>query len=203
MRTTIVDCLDELASLHTHPPLACGLRSVSMTRSTMSLQGQAEQPMMLRGLSVSSMVPDDPVPWPWTRAAGRVWFAAGWSGSKRSCTSAQPCSVLPGGHSGMAVWPFQGSGGLLLAALGVWRAGFAPLRPGAGRGRDQGPVARPRIFGYLARFRGGASAPPLHPSHAQNGKSRAPNVKCDQQKASTALQRPHRHAAVSTRQHAA
>ena len=163
MRTTIVDCLDELASLHTHPPLACGLRSISMTRSTMSLQGQAEQPMVLRGRSVSSMVPDAPVPWPWTRVAGRVWFAAGRLGSMRSRTSAQLCSMLPGGHGGMAVWPLQGSGSLLLAALDVWRAGFAPLRPGTRRGRDQGPVARLRIFGYLARFRGGASAPPLHP----------------------------------------
>ena len=58
MRTTIVHDLDELASLHTHTPLACGLRSVSMTKSTMSWQGQAEQPMMLRGRSVSSTVPD-------------------------------------------------------------------------------------------------------------------------------------------------
>ena len=119
MRTTIVRVLADLASLRTHPPFACGLRSISMTRSTMSWQGQAEQPMMLRGRSVSSMVPDAPVPWPWTRAAGRVWFAAGWSGSKRSRTSAQLCSMLPGGHGGMAVWPFQGSGGLLLAALGL------------------------------------------------------------------------------------
>ena len=73
----------------------------------MSLQGQAEQPMVLRGRSVSSMVPDAPVPWPWTRAAGRVWFAAGRLGSKRSRTSAQLCSMLPGGHRGMAVWPSQ------------------------------------------------------------------------------------------------
>ena len=62
MRTTIVHALGELASLHTHPPLACGLGSVSMTKSTMSLQGQAEQPMVLRGRSVSSMVPNAPVP---------------------------------------------------------------------------------------------------------------------------------------------
>ena len=58
MRTTIVRVLADLASLNTHPPFDCGLRSVSMTRSTMSLQGQAEQPMMLRGRSVSSTVPD-------------------------------------------------------------------------------------------------------------------------------------------------
>ena len=58
MRTTIVHALDELASLHTHPPFDCGLRSVSMTRSTMSLQGQAEQPMVLRGRSVSSTAPN-------------------------------------------------------------------------------------------------------------------------------------------------
>ena len=70
MRTTIVRVLADLASLNTHPPFDCGLRSVSMTKSTMSWQGQAEQPMMLRGRSVSSMVPDAPVPWPWTRAAG-------------------------------------------------------------------------------------------------------------------------------------
>ena len=77
MRTTIVRVLADLASLNTHPPFDCGLRSISMTRSTMSLQGQAEQPMMLRGLSVSSMVPDAPEhlrPWSWTRAVGRVWF---------------------------------------------------------------------------------------------------------------------------------
>ena len=66
MRTTIVRVLADLASLRTHPPFgfACGLRSISMTRSTMSWQGQAEQPMMLRGRSVSSMIPDAPVPWP-------------------------------------------------------------------------------------------------------------------------------------------
>ena len=106
MRTTIMDCLDELASLHTHPPLDCGLRSVSMTKSTMSLQGQAEQPMVLRGRSVSFMVPDAPVPWPWTRVAGRVWFAAGRLGSMRSRTSAQLCSMLAWwapGHGGVAV----------------------------------------------------------------------------------------------------
>ena len=117
----------------------------------------------------------------------------------RSRTSAQLCSMLPGGHSGMAVWPLQGGGGLLLAALDLWRAGFAPLRPGTGRGRDHGPVARLGFSAYFARFRGGASAPPLHPSHAQNGKSRAPKTKCGHQKASTALERPHRHAPVPTR----
>ena len=66
--------------------------------------------------------------------------------------------------------------------------------------------SRRRDLGFsadLARSRGGASAPPLHPSHAQNGKSRAPKAKCGHQKASTALERPHRHAAVPTRQHAA
>ena len=52
---------------------------------------------------------------------------------------------------------------------------------------------------YLARSRGGASAPPLHPSHAQNGKSRAPKAQCGHQKASTSLERPHRPAAVPTR----
>ena len=119
MRTTIVRVMADLASLHTHPPLACGLRSVSMTRSTMSLQGQAEQPMVLRGRSVSSIVPDAPVPWPWTRAAGRVWLAAGRLGSKRSRTSAQLAACWPGGHRGMPVWPLQGSGSLLLAALGL------------------------------------------------------------------------------------
>ena len=94
MRTTIVDCLDELASLHTHPPLACGLRSVSMTKPTMSLQGQAEQPMVLRGRSVSSTVPNAQGPYSWTRVAGRVWFSAGRLGSMRSRTSAQLCSML-------------------------------------------------------------------------------------------------------------
>ena len=56
MRTTVVRGLADLASLHTRPPFDCGLRSVSMTKSTMSLQGQAEQPMVLRGRSVSSTV---------------------------------------------------------------------------------------------------------------------------------------------------
>ena len=58
MRTTIVQVLADLASLRTHPRFDCGLRSISMTRSTMSLQGQAEQPMVLRGRSVSSTVPN-------------------------------------------------------------------------------------------------------------------------------------------------
>ena len=58
MRTTIVRALADLASLNTHPPFDCGLRSISMTRSTMSLQGQAEQPMVLRGRSVASTVPN-------------------------------------------------------------------------------------------------------------------------------------------------
>ena len=58
MRTTIVRVMADLATLHTHPPFDCGLRSVSMTKSTMSLQGQAEQPMVLRGRSVSSTVPN-------------------------------------------------------------------------------------------------------------------------------------------------
>ena len=145
MRTTIVDCLDELASLHTHPPLACGLRSVSMTRSTMSLQGQAEQPMVLRGRSVSSMVPDAPVPWPWTRAAGRVWFAAGRLGSMRSRTSAQPCSMLrwwAQRHCGVAVprqWrPSAGRTGPLVR--GICR--FERVK-GAGAGHSPRPATSP------------------------------------------------------------
>ena len=52
---------------------------------------------------------------------------------------------------------------------------------------------------YLARSRGGASAPPLHPSRAQNGLTRAPKAQCGQQRALTALEGPHRHAAVPTR----
>ena len=58
MRTTVVRGLADLASLHTRPPFDCGLRSVSMTKPTMGLQGQAEQPMVLRGRSVSSTVPN-------------------------------------------------------------------------------------------------------------------------------------------------
>ena len=58
MRTTVVRDLADLATLNTRPPFDCGLRSVSMTKSTMSLQGQAEQPMVLRGRSVSSTVPN-------------------------------------------------------------------------------------------------------------------------------------------------
>ena len=196
MRTTIVHALGELASLHTHPPLACGLRSISMTRSTMSWQGQAEQPMMLRGRSMSSMVPDAPVPWPWTRAAGRVWFAAGRLGSMRSRTSAQLCSMLPGGHSGMAVWPFQVQCSMIPTLVDR-------RRHLCGRVQAVGAISGRRrhleFSAYLARSRGGASAPPLHPSHAQNGKSRAPKTKCGHQKASTALERPHRHAPVPTR----
>ena len=69
-----------------------------------------------------------------------------------------------------------------------------------GRERDQQPAARPRVYSPdLARSQGGASAPPLHPSHAQNGKSRAPKAQCGHQKASTSLERPHRPAAVPTR----
>ena len=94
MRTTVVRGLADLATLNTRPPFDCGLRSVSMTKSTMSLQGQAEQPMMLRGRSMSSMVPDAPVPYSWTRAVGRVWFAGGRFGSKRTRTSAQLCGML-------------------------------------------------------------------------------------------------------------
>ena len=62
--------------------------------------------------------------------------------------------------------------------------------------------SRRRDLGFspdLARSRGGASAPPLHSSHAQNGKSRAPKAQCGHQKASTSLERPHRPAAVPTR----
>ena len=62
--------------------------------------------------------------------------------------------------------------------------------------------SRRRDLGFspdLARSRGGASAPPLHPSHAQNGKSRAPKAQCGHQKASSSLERPHRPAAVPTR----
>ena len=58
MRTTIVRVMADLATLHTRPPFDCGLRSVSMTKPTMGLQGQAEQPMVLRGRSVSSTVPN-------------------------------------------------------------------------------------------------------------------------------------------------
>ena len=127
MRTTITDCLDELASLHTHPPLDCGLRSVSMTKSTMSLQGQAEQPMVLRGLSVSSTVPNAK-----GLTLGRGWRAecgfqlGGW-GRCALAPLRSYAACWPGGHRGWAVWPFQGSRGLLMAALGLWRAGFAVL----------------------------------------------------------------------------
>ena len=145
MRTTIVHALDELASLHTHPPFDCGLRSVSMTRSTMSLQGQAEQPMMLRGRGVYSTVPDAPAPWPWTRAVGRVWFAAGRFGSKRSRTSAQLCGMLAWWaprHGGVALprqWrPSAGHIGPL--ARGIRR--FERVK-GAGAGHSPRPATSP------------------------------------------------------------
>ena len=196
MRTTVVQGLADLASLHTRPPFDCGLRSVSMTKPTMSLQGQAEQPMVLRGWSVSSTVPDAPVPWPWMRAAGRVWFAAGRLGSKRSRTSAQLCSMLARWtprHGGVAV------PSAMLNDTDSCGPPQPPLRPGTGRGRDQRPAAHLEFSADLARSRGGASAPPLHPSRAQNGLTRAPKAQCGQQRALTALEGPHRHAAVPTR----
>ena len=146
MRTTIVRVLADLASLNTHPPFDCGLRSISMTRSTMSLQGQAEQPMVLRGRSVSSMVPDATVPWPWTRVAGRVWFAAGQSGSMRSRTSAQLCGMLAWWaprHAGVAVarqWkPSAGRTGPL--TRGICR--FERVK-GAGAGHSPRPATSPK-----------------------------------------------------------
>ena len=154
MRTTIVRVLADLASLNTHPPFDCGLRSISMTRSTMSLQGQAEQPMVLRGRSVSSMVPDATVPWPWTRVAGRVWFAAGQSGSMRSRTSAQLC--------GMLAWWAPRHGGVALPRQ--WR-------PSAGH---IGPLARgirrfERVKGAGA---GHSPRPATSPNSAENPRSR-------------------------------
>ena len=104
MRTTIVHALDELASLHTHPPFDCGLRSVSMTRSTMSLQGQAEQPMMLRGRSVSSMVPDAPVP---TLGRGRR----------------AECGLQLGGWGRCALAPLRSYAACCLVDTAAWRCG--------------------------------------------------------------------------------
>ena len=173
MRTTIVRVMADLATLHTRPPFDCGLRSVSMTRSTMSLQGQAEQPMVLRGRSVSSMVPDAPVPWPWTRVAGRVWFAAGQSGSMRSRTSAQLCGMLAWWaprHAGVAVarqWkPSAGRTGRLARSA----AGYAPwARSGAG-----GATADFRLFGEVPG-RGECPAPaPFTRSKRQIPRAKGP-----------------------------
>ena len=162
MRTTIVHALAELASLHTRPPFACGLRSFFMTKPTMSLQGQAEQPMVLRGWGVSSTVPDAPVPWPWIRVAGRVWFAAGRLGSKRSRTSAQLCGMLAWWaprHGGVAVprqWrPSAGRTGSLVRGIGRFErvkgagAGHSP-RPGTSPNRPKtrgAPPAADRAHG--------------------------------------------------------
>ena len=127
MRTTIVRVLADLASLNPHPPFDCGLRSISMTRSTMSLQGQAEQPMVLRGRSVSSRFPTLN-----GLNLGRGWRAecglqlGGW-GRCALAPLRSYAACWPGGHRGWAVWPFQGGRGLLMAALGLWRAGFAVL----------------------------------------------------------------------------
>ena len=156
MRTTIVHALAELASLHTRPPFACGLRSFFMTKPTMSLQGQAEQPMVLRGWGVSSTVPDAPVPWPWIRVAGRVWFAAGRLGSKRSRTSAQLCGMLAWwapGHGGVAV------PSAMLNDIDSCGPPQPPLRPGTGRGRDQRPAAPPRVFGLFGEVAGRGECP--------------------------------------------
>ena len=68
--------LAESASLSTRQPLACHLSSVSMTLSTMSWHGHAEQPMRPRSWSVPAGVPDAQGPSSWTRVARRVWFAA-------------------------------------------------------------------------------------------------------------------------------
>ena len=125
-----------------------------------------------------------------------MWFAAGRLGSMRSCTSAQLCSMLAWWaprHGGVAV------PSAMLSDTDSCGPPPPPLRPGTGRGRDQRPAVHLEFSAYLARSRGGASAPPLHPSHAQNGESRAPKACCGQQKALTALERPHRHAAVPTR----
>ena len=81
----------ESASLKTRPPVACDLASVPMTQSSMSLHGQAELPMMPRGQSVSAAVPDGQGPSPWTRVAGRVWFAAVWPRSMYWGSSPRPC----------------------------------------------------------------------------------------------------------------
>ena len=68
----------ESASLKTRPPVACDLAPIAVTQSMMSWHGQAEQPMMPRGRSVSAVVLDGRGPSPWTRVADRVWFAAVW-----------------------------------------------------------------------------------------------------------------------------
>ena len=125
-----------------------------------------------------------------------MWFAAGLLGSVRSRTSAQLCSMLPGGHRGMPVWPFQVQCSMISTLVDR-------RRHLCGRVQAVGAISGRRrhleFSAYLARSRGGASAPPLHPSHAQNGKSRAPKAQCGHQKASTSLERPHRPAAVPTR----
>ena len=101
------------------------------------------------------MVPDAPVPWPWTRVAGRVWFAAGRLGSMRSRTSAQPCSMLAWWaprHGGVAV-PRQwrpSDGRTWSLARGICRfervkgagAGHSP-RPGTSPNSRKSAVAPP------------------------------------------------------------
>ena len=187
MRTTIMDCLDELASLHTHPPLACGLRSVSMTKSTMSLQGQAEQPMVLRGWSVSSMVPDAPVPWPWMRAA--------WTAAATSAAGYRPWARSAAGGAPRVfgrIWRGPGAGRVprpcTLHTLKT--ANLAHQRPGAAIRRPplpwNGHTAMPRCppGQHAAQLRRGASSlrpePPTckpHPAHRPRPRPRCWSVR--------------------------
>ena len=130
----------ESASLKTRPPVACDLASVPMTHSTMSWHGQAEQPMMPRGRSVCAVVPDTQGPSPWTRLAGRVWFAAVWPQSMYSGTSPRLC--------GKPVWWAPRHGGV---------AGSGQVRVcELGKGALASELASLK---RLQRRRGGALAP--------------------------------------------
>ena len=120
--------------------LVCDLTSVPAARATMSWQGQAEQPMMPRGRSVCAGVPDSQGSSPWTRLAGRVWFAAVWPQSMHSGASPR--------LYGKPVWwaPRHGS----VAGSGqvrVCAAGIGPL--------ESGLVS----LKHMQRRRGGALAP--------------------------------------------
>eukprot|EP00964_Phaeocystis_antarctica_P148924 scaffold115909_cov40-Phaeocystis_antarctica.AAC.1 len=91
----------------------------------MSWQDQAEQPMMPRGRSVCAGVPDSQGSSPWTRLAGRVWFAAVWPQSMYSGTSPRLCGKpvwWAPRHGGVA-----GSGQARVCAAGIGLLGSEPV----------------------------------------------------------------------------
>ena len=145
----------ESASLKTRPPVACDLASVPMTHSTMSWHGQAEQPMMPRGRSVCAGVPDSQGSSPWTRLAGRVWFAAVWPQSMYSGTSPRLCGKpvwWAPRHGGVA-----GSGQARVCALGIGPLGSEPVGLKRMQRRRGGALAPLRTSTIRPKTRGRAA----------------------------------------------